>query len=75
MHTHLKYAYAYLGYAHAFGVLEYMKGKLLDINSCRVNPTLFGSRLTPFYDHCKMPKKEILQRRMKYTEFTRKLVN
>ena len=53
VHTHLKYAYAYLGYAHAFGVLEYMKEKLLDINSYRVNPTSFGSHPTPLYDHYK----------------------
>jgi len=55
MCTHaFKYVYAYIEhvhacpeYAHTCRVSEYLKGKFLDINSCRVNPTSSRTVLHP----------------------------
>lgn len=57
MQENPKRAYACPEYVHASRVLECIKGKLLDINSCRVNPTSSGSHPTPLYGHYKKPKR------------------
>ena len=61
LHAHLKYA-------HASRVLEYMKGKFLGLNSCKVNPTSFGSHLTPLYDHYKKVLKGTFTREDEYIQ-------
>ena len=67
VHAHLMSTYAYLGhahacpeYAHAYRVPECMKGKFLDIISCRVNPTSSRSHPTPLYDHYIKSQKALL---------------
>ena len=43
--------HTYPVYAHVCRVSEYLYGKLFDIKSCRMNPTLAGSIPTPLHDH------------------------
>ena len=56
-HAYLRHVHACPEYAHTSRVPKNIQGKVFDINSCRVNPTSFGSRPTPIYDHYKSLKR------------------